>query len=191
MNCLVVNFTTKASFVARKQQCGAGLMEFGVAAAILAILTFVLLQRMQFYQGQAEQAAVAAVVANVRSSLGAKLAQRYLPGRAVDMAALAQQNPFDWLQSKPANYLGEFFAPNEQELEPGNWYFDRHRKVLVYLLNQRKTFGDAVQKRLNFKVKLSCLPAPPAKPSGTPETSGVTFDQVTDSAPCPNDARPF
>jgi len=180
MNCLVVNFTTKATFVARKQQCGAGLMEFGVAAAVLAILIFILLQRVQFYQGQAEQAAVATVVADVRSSLGAKLAQRYLPGKELDMAALAEQNPFDWLARKPANYLGEFFSPDERELEPGNWYFDRRGKVLVYLLNQRKTFGDAVQKRLKFKVKLFRLPTSLAKPSGAPDTSGVTFEPVTD-----------
>jgi hypothetical protein len=175
-----VNLTTKATFVARKQQCGAGLMEFAVAAAVLAILIFMLLQRMQFYQAQAEQAAVAQVVADVRSSLDARLAQRYLPGKAVDLAVLAGQNPFDWLDRKPANYLGEFFAPGERELEPGNWYFDRREKVLIYLLNNRKTFGDAVQKRLKFKVKLFRLPSLLAKPSGTPETSGVTFDQVTD-----------
>lgn len=180
MNRHVVDITTKASFVARKQQCGAGLMEFGVGFAVLAILIFILLQRMQFYQGQAEQAQVATVVAGVRSSLDIKLAQRYLPGKQVDPAALAEQNPFDWLDRKPANYLGEFFAPAEQGLEPGNWYFDRRGKVLVYLLNQRKTFGDAVQKRLKFKVKLFRLPTSIAKPSGAPDTGGVTFEPVTD-----------
>ena len=176
----VVNFTRQATFVSRKQQLGAGLMEFGVGIAVLAILIFILLQRMQFYQAQAEQADVATVLAGVRSSLDIKLAQRYLPGKELDMAALAEQNPFDWLARKPANYLGEFFSPDERELEPGNWYFDRHGKVLVYLLNQRKTFGDAVQKRLKFKVKLLRLPTSIAKPSGAPEPSGVTFDPVTD-----------
>lgn len=176
----VVNFTRQAIFVARKQQLGAGLMEFGVAVAVLAIMAFMLLQRMQFYQARAEQADVATVVAGVRSSLDVKLAQRYLPGKEVDMAALTEQNPFDWLARKPANYLGEFFSPVEQDLEPGNWYFDRRSKVLVYLLNQRKTFGDAVQKRLKFKVKLNRLPTSIAKPPGAPDTGGVTFEPVTD-----------
>lgn len=135
---------------------------------------------MQFYQAEAERAAVQLVVANVRSSLDVKLAQGHLPGRTVDLAALTGQNPLDWLDHKPDNYAGEYFAPTTQEVAPGNWYFDRHDKNLVYLLNNQKTFGDAVQKRLRFKVKLFRLPSSPAKPSGAPDTSGVTFDQVTE-----------
>lgn len=173
-------FVKKAMFVAFKQQRGAGLFEFGIAVLVVGILIFMLLQRMHFYQAEAEQAQVQMVTADIRSSLDAKLALGHLPGHWVNLDELMQQNPLDWLDKKPDNYAGEFFAPTTQDIAPGNWYFDRHDKNLVYLLNNQKTFGDAVQKRLRFKVKLIRLPSTLAKPSGTPDNGGVTFDQVTE-----------
>ena len=169
----------RARIVALQQQCGAGLMEFGVVVAILGILMFILLQRVLFYQAQAEQVAVAQVVADVRSALHLRVAERNMAGRRLDMTVLAEQNPFSWLERKPANYAGEYYSPSPQDVAPGNWYFDRGEKVLVYLLNNEKSFGGASVKRLKFKVKLLRLPTDNAKPSGAPEIDGVAFDQVT------------
>ncbi len=169
------------TFVAIKQQRlqqGFKLFEFAVAAAIFAILVTVLLQRVWYYQGEAEQAAMQQVVVNVRTALEIKLAQSRLPGSAVDLTMLAEQNPLQWLSRKPPNYAGEYFSPTDQEVAVGNWYFDRHDKMLVYLLNNRNSFGSTELKRLKFKVKLFRLPKSSAKPSGTPEVDGVAFEQV-------------
>ena len=170
-----------ATFVAIKQQRlqrGFKLFEFAVAAAIFAILVAVLLQRVWFYQGEAERVAVQQVVANVRTALEIKLAQGRLPGRAVDLTLLVEQNPLQWLSDKPPNYAGEYFSPTDQDVAVGNWYFDRHDKTLVYLLNNRNSFGSTELKRLKFKVKLFRLPKSSAKPSGTPDPDGVAFEQV-------------
>src|ERR1700758_2555130 len=116
-------------FVAIKQQRrqnGFKLFEFAVAAAIFAILVTVLLQRMWFYQGEAERVAVQQTVVNIRTALEIKVVQGRLPGRQVDLTMLAQQNPITWLSEKPVNYVGEYFSPTDQEVAVGNWYFDRH-----------------------------------------------------------------
>jgi len=170
-----------ATFVAHKQRClqqGFKLFEFGVVVTVFAILVTVLLQRLWFYQDQAEQIAVQQVVANVRAALDYRLAQGKLPGNVVDLTILSQQNPLAWLTEKPANYLGEFYAPRDDEVTSGNWYFDRSNKTLVYLLNKRSSFGSAQLKRLKFKVKLLRLPKNPVKPTGTTETDGVAFEPV-------------
>lgn len=164
----------------RWRQGGASRFEFAVAVAILAILAGVLLERVAFYQDQAEMVAVQQVVADIRTALEVKTTQAQLPGRGVDLAALAEQNPVALLERKPANYLGEYFLPNEVELPHGNWYFDRHDKTLIYLLNNRESFRNAPMKPLKFKVKLLRLPTSVAKPSGASETAGVTFEQVND-----------
>jgi len=173
--------TRLASFVSLKQrrlQQGFKLFEFGVVAAVLAIMATILLQRLWFYQDEAEQVAVQQVVANVRAALKIKAAQGKLPGQVADLTILPQQNPLDWLTEKPANYLGELEHPSDLIVTSGNWYFDLGDHSLVYLLNKRSSFGSAQLKRLKFKVKLLRLPKNLVKPTGTTEPDGVAFEQV-------------
>lgn len=159
-------------------QGGFKLLELGVATAIFGILVTLLLQRLWFYQEQAEQVAFKQVVANVRAALDLKLAQGHLPGNSVDLTMLSQQNPLDWLSEKPANYLGEFDGAPPVVRTGGYWYFDRNDKSLIYLLKMRETFGTQELKRLKFKVKLLRLPKNPAKPIGTTAADGVAFVQL-------------
>jgi general secretion pathway protein G len=166
-------------FVTAKQR-GASLLEFGIGVAVVGILATVLLQRLFYYQGEAERVAVQQTVAHVRGALEIKVAQGKLPGGSIDLLNLAEQNPLNLLKDKPANYAGEFFQPTDSDIGKGNWCFDRYDKSLIYLLNNGNSFVDAPSKRLKFKVKLFRLPHSPAKPSGTPAFEGVAFEQVKD-----------
>jgi general secretion pathway protein G len=167
------------TFVTRKQR-GANLLEFAVAVVVIGILAVILLQRLFYYQGEAERVAVEHTVANVRSALEIRVAQGKLPGGSVDLSNLAEQNPLNLLKNKPLNYAGELFQPDDNDIGKGNWCFDRYDKSLIYLLNNGNSFSDASSKRLKFKVKLFRLPQSPAKPSGTPDINGVAFEQVKD-----------
>lgn len=177
-----VNFLADLAIpVAVKQQraqAGFKLFELAVAAAIFAILVTVLLQRLWFYQAEAERVAVQQVVANIRTALEVKVVQSRLPGHKLDLTILVEQNPLQWLSDKPANYAGEYFAPTDQEVAVGNWYFDRRDKMLVYLLNNRNFLGSSQLKRLKFKVKLFRLSNSPVKPPGASDPDGVAFEQV-------------
>lgn len=167
------------TFVTGKQR-GANLLEFAAAITIVGILITILLQRIWYYQGEAERTSVKLLVSNVRSALEIRVAEGKLPGRTIDLTILTEQNPFDLLKDKPANYAGELYSPSDSDIGEGNWCFDRTNKSLVYLLNNRNSFTDAQTKRLNFKLKLLRLPHSPAKPPGTPEPLGVAFEQVKD-----------
>ncbi|USX12069.1 type II secretion system GspH family protein [Oxalobacteraceae bacterium OTU3CAMAD1] len=167
------------TFVTQKQR-GASLLEFALIVVIVGILTTVLLQRIWHYQGEANEAAMRMTVANVRTALEIKVAHGKLPGGTIDLTMLAEQNPFDWLKDKPANYVGEYFSPSDADIGEGNWAFDRSDKSVIFLLNISRGFLDAPTKRLKFKVKLLRLPHSPAKPSGAPEPLGVAFEQVRD-----------
>jgi len=166
-------------FVSAKQR-GASLLEFAVTVTMIGILMGLLLQRIWYYQGEAEKTAVEMTVANVRTALEIKVAEGNLPGRKVDLTVLAEENPFNLLKNKPANYAGELFHPSDKDIGEGKWCFDRADKSLIYLLNNRNSFVDAQSKRLKFKVKLFRLPQSPAKPSATPEPESVAFEQVKD-----------
>ena len=167
------------TFVTQKQR-GASLLEFAFIVVIVGILTTVLLQRIWHYQGEANEAAMRMTVANVRTALEIKVAHGKLPSGTMDLTMLAEQNPFDWLKDKPANYVGEYFSPSDADIGEGNWAFDRSDKSVIYLLNISSGFLDAPTKRLKFKVKLLRLPHSPAKPSGAPGPLGVAFEQVKD-----------
>lgn len=167
------------TFVTGKQR-GAGLLEFATAVVIVGILMTILLQRVFYYQGEAERVAVEHTVANLRVALEIKVTQGRLPGGSMDLTALTEQNPLNLLKNKPSNYAGELFEPTDSDIGEGNWCFDRSDKTLIYLLNNANSFEDAQSKRLKFKVKFLRLPHRPAKPSGTPESTGVAFEQVKD-----------
>jgi len=167
------------TFVTQKQR-GASLLEFALVTVIVGILTTVLLHRVLHYQREAQVAAMQATVANLRTALEIKVVRGKLPGGTIDLTMLAEQNPFDWLKDKPANYVGEYFSPSEADIGAGNWCFDRTDKSVIYLLNISTGILDARTKLLKFKVKLLRLPHSPAKPSGAPEPLGVAFEQVKD-----------
>jgi type II secretory pathway pseudopilin PulG len=167
------------TFVTAKQR-GASLLEFAVAVVVMGILITVLLNRLFYYQGEAERVAFEHTVANVRTALEIKVVEGKLPGGSNDLTILTEQNPLGFLKNKPANYAGELFSPSDSDIGEGNWCFDRADKSLIYLLNNRNSFRDAQTKRLKFKVKLLRLPHSPAKPSGAPEPVGVAFEQVKD-----------
>jgi len=159
-------------FVSAKQR-GASLLEFAVTVAVIGILMGLLLQRIWYYQGEAEKAAVEMTVANVRTALEVKVAEANLPGRSTDLTFLAEENPFNLLKYKPANYAGELFHPSDEDIGEGKWCFDRADKSLIYLLNNRNSFVDAQSKRLKFKVKLFRLPQ-------STDPQNLAFEQVKD-----------
>jgi general secretion pathway protein G len=166
------------TFVTQKQR-GHTLLEFAVAAAVLAILVAVLLSYLWQYQKEAERVSLQITVANLRTALQIRVAEGKLRGGTQNLTMLAEENPFNWLKNKPVNYAGEFYSPADAQIGSGRWCFDRGDKSVVYLLNIPETFLDAQTKRLKFKVKLLRL----LNTSGDAENTsgaviGVDFEQV-------------
>lgn len=135
------------------RQRGLSLFEFALVAALFAGLTGIAVNRLNAYQETAENVAAQQLIVSLRAALALKTAQLTAAQRHAEFAALADQNPIGWLYGKPLNYLGEFYSPDIQRLPPGNWYFDRSDKTLVYLSSTRKSFAPRLLKLLKFKVK--------------------------------------
>lgn len=162
---------------------GFTLFELAIVAVIFVILAGVLLTRLQFYQHEAELAKVEQVAGILRVALQIKVGEYFVVNQKEAIDKLADQNPMDWLKSRPPNYLGEYYDPKLETLQKGNWFFDRNSKTLVYLLNNGKSFGTGQSNLLKFKVKLIRLPTNPAKLDGPPPViKGVVLDQVFDHA---------
>lgn len=165
-------------FVTPKQR-GYTLLEFAVVVVVVGVLAAVLLDRMAYYQVQAERVSLQTTVANLRSTLQIRVEQAKLPGGSIDLTMLAEENPFNWLKSKPVNYAGEYYSPSDAQIGAGNWCFDRSDKSVVYLLNNSETFSRPKTMRLKFKVKLlHLLNTSGAVGTGADPVVGIDIEQV-------------
>ena len=139
----------------RTRQRGFTLFELAVVAAVFAILVTVFLSRVSDYQQKAQQVAMAQTLGALRTSLRVQVLQLYLAGQRARLPALARQNPFDWLQDKPVNYLGEFDAPALDKLPAGNWLYDKKEQKVIYLLSNGNIFSPSSVGAVKFEVSLA------------------------------------
>lgn len=156
---------------------GISRFEFAVTAAIVAILAVVLLQRILYYQEEAERAQVRHLIGDLRTVLRMKTAELEVKSHGPEQALLAGQNPMLWLPEKPSNYLGEYYGPADDDIESGNWYFDTKKRELVYVLRHGKFFVTAESNRWCFKVEFFRLPKILARPSETAKEA-LVLNQV-------------
>jgi hypothetical protein len=166
-----------ASHRSYRRAGGFSRFEFAVTATIVALLALVFLQRILYYQEEAERAQVRHLIGDLRTVLRMKTAELEVHSRGAEQALLAGQNPMEWLPEKPPNYLGEFYAPAADDVDRGNWYFDLKKRELVYVLRHGKFFVTAESNRWCFKVEFFRLPKILARPSETTKEV-VVLNQV-------------
>lgn len=135
---------------------GFSLLELVVIIAIIALLMVLALDRLLAMRIEAERVAMETVLGSIRSGLGIKVAETVVKQDMAALQALAGSNPMDRLAEPPRNYLGALDAPDPAALEPGNWYFDRASRVLVYLPKHAGSFsgGLADPPRARFMIEL-------------------------------------
>lgn len=152
----------------RQQRAGFTMFEFAVVASVFAVLVGVLLMRLSFYQEQAERVAVEQVASTLRTALALREIEVRQKHERGALGRLTEENPFDWLDRRPENYLGEYYGPELEKMPRGNWLFDRRDKCLIYLLNSHESFYSNASKLLKFKVEFAELPTQAAGRTNEP-----------------------
>lgn len=158
---------------------GFTLIELIVVIIIIATLMGFFMNRVLFYQEQAEKVAMEGVAGAVQSALTIQYGQLLTRGKSSDMAVLVQDNPMHWMQKKPSNYAGEFYEPTPLSVESGNWVFDLKTRDLVYLVRngahlKRGADGNSwVRFHVTTHYEPSRLPSLQNTP---PELTGILFE---------------
>lgn len=142
-----------------ERQRGFTLIELAVVVSVVAVLAATLLDRVVFYQEQAEKVAMEQMVGTVRSALHLQVAALVAKGRTTDIPKLLDQNPMNWLAEKPGNYLGELFAPKPQDVELGTWYFDLQTRNLIYSVRHNAHFRADGNEKNQVRYRLQLVTA--------------------------------
>ena len=120
---------------------GFSLIEFVVVLVVIGIISAVLLDRIKFYQEQAEKTTMEATAAAIQAAMHLRLAGYLAEGKnGEEIERLTNQNPIEWLARKPENYVGVFDRTAAADVPEGNWYFDLSDRTLVYRVRYGRAF---------------------------------------------------
>lgn len=162
------------------RQAGFTLFELVVVVCVVAVMIGVLLNRMQVYKEAAEKSAMQQTATAIKSALQMRVAAYMISGRDNEIESLIAKNPIDWLQEKPANYAGEFFADAYARVPPGSWYYDLAGQELVYVIQIGDNFrpGSDGRKWVRYRVQIRYEDMP--LPSGAKRKvlSAVSFAPI-------------
>ncbi len=118
---------------------------------IILILILVFLNRVDYLHLKAEQMAVQGMI---RSMQAAVLMQTDL-GNASQKRADPGENPMNFMDYIPDNYLGELDRVQPKKIQGGQWYFDKNKDMLIYRIKNTEGFGSKLSgpARIRFKIK--------------------------------------
>lgn len=123
-----------------RTQRGLSLVELMVVVIAIGILAGALLERVLPLIGRAQRTAFVQVRVDLQTALLLKAAERITRGEAATLPSLAGANPMTLLLTPPANYVGSFAWPADEDVPRASWYFDEHSHRLVYRVGRYTRF---------------------------------------------------
>lgn len=119
-------------FLRKSRQRELSRFELAVIVIALAILVVFFWGRVSRLMVTAEATGFSVRVSHLRTALRVETAERLMLGSRQKVAALEGSNPMSLVADRPADYLGEMWAPDPATIPRGKWYFDLQDRVLVY-----------------------------------------------------------
>jgi len=140
------------------RQGGAGLLETTVSITVIAVLMWILSDRLLDYVRLADQAAMRQAVATLRLAMYLEAGQRAATGDLNQVRAMGGGNPMRWLMEPLPDYLGERDRPDPRTLPGGSWYFDAGRRELAYVPRRLAWRGELPEEGV-FRFQVRVRPA--------------------------------
>jgi type II secretory pathway pseudopilin PulG len=140
-------------------------LEMLVSVALILVMGGILLERMLYYQEQAEKAAMETTARELDSMLRIRAAELMLANRSGELAQLERTDPFTLFEVPPGRYSGETEG-RAASSESGVWRYDRRAAEVFYLPSSRQHLrlinGDDTAIRYRVKLLRAAPEAPVA-----------------------------
>ena len=107
-------------------------MQWSLLGAVIVVLILFFVRHVRVLQGQAELSTVKSTLQVLRMALQIDHLQNSLTAGQLSVAQ-RQRNPFELLQQRPSNYLGEMSRAQAGVAPSGSWVFDRDCVCVGYL----------------------------------------------------------
>lgn len=137
-----------------RRQGGLTAIEFAVVLLVLSLLLAGLSRVLGYAEEQAEKSMVRYAILAIESGLKLEAVSRLTRGRSSDVAKLAEEDPFQWVEPKPQGYRGEWQAPAPGSQAESGWYWDRQRHELVYVLAISERFKPGPSGRAEIRYRI-------------------------------------
>lgn len=174
-----IPFSRSKSLTPKSSQ-GFTLIELVVVVTLVVVLIGTLLNRVWFYQEQAEKTAMVQVAATLQNALVMQYGSLMTHGQESKVSELVLDNPMNWLSKKPHNYAGEFYDPTPRSVAPGNWVFDLKSRELIYVVDRGEHFvpGKDGNKWVRYHVRAAYEQIPANQGKKEKVLTGILFEPV-------------
>ncbi len=116
----------------KRRYSGFSLLELVVAIFIISLLAAFAFKKLEALAEDVERVSFEGVRNNIQAQITLKVAYWYAEQKVISPAELAQTNPMDLIQHKPANYAGELSFEHLSAAASEHWYFLSDKRWLVY-----------------------------------------------------------
>jgi general secretion pathway protein G len=147
------------------------LLQFAVTLAIAGVLWAVLLDSLHTIQEQSERTVMEATVRNMNSGLRLEIAARIMHGEEATLPALVGNNPVNYLEKPPLDYLG----PCTEDFPHGKWCFDERTREIAYRPRREEHLAYPADGRRDLRWRIASA----AERAGTGHAANTSVGAIT------------
>lgn len=140
-----------------RRQRGFSRFELMVVVVAISIVGLVALHYYYKLIVDIERTTMEGDLSAMRSAIGLQIAAHYAGGRMAELEGWTGGNPMELLVEPPENYMG-VIEQVDSELKKGNWYFDKSRGVLVYVVRNKLYFESELDNPPRAEFQLEARP---------------------------------
>lgn len=133
-------------------QYGLSMIEMTLVIIISSMMFIEGYKNIQSRVGDAEKAMVDSTIAAIKSGLVIQYSSYIVAHQKEKIKQLVLQNPFDLLQTKPSNYIGEINHDHQLKQKQA-WAYNVETKELLYRIKNKKSFKTH-ENLLHFRLLL-------------------------------------
>lgn len=128
--------------------------ELGLAVFLISVFAFLAMKRMSMLEAVAESRMLEMTITNLRVGAMLYVSTQLLSGNLNRIVAITRESPVGHLISTPGGYIGSLGGVHPDSIQPGQWYYDLDKHMLVYYIVNGDYFRSHGQGPKRVRIRL-------------------------------------